>query len=186
MKLIVMDMQKGITVDALYNFDQFIENTVKIIEAARANQIEVIYVQHDDGPGSGFTQGDEAFEIADQIAPRAGEKIYVKNHGSCFGNKDFTKYLEDAGEDTLIIVGLLTNYCVNTTVQSAFERGYKVIIPEGTNSTFDNQYMTGETAYKFFNDATWADYFAKCVSMDEALEMLKNPDQQTTLNQRST
>ena len=36
------------------------------------------------------------------------------------------------------------------------------------------------------NDATWADYFAKCVSMDEALEMLKNPDQQTTLNQRST
>lgn len=186
MKLIIMDMQKGITVDALYNFDQFIENTVKIIEAARANQIEVIYVQHDDGPGSGFTQGDEAFEIADQVAPRAGEKIYVKNHGSCFGNKDFTKYLEDAGEDTLIIVGLLTNYCVNTTVQSAFERGYKVIIPEGTNSTFDNQYMTGETAYKFFNDATWADYFAKCVSMDEALEMLKNPDQQTTLNQRST
>lgn len=28
MKLIVMDMQKGITVDALYNYDHFIENTV--------------------------------------------------------------------------------------------------------------------------------------------------------------
>ena len=173
MKLIVMDMQKGITVDALYNFERFIENTGKILAAARENQIEVIYVQHDDGPGSGFTQGDEAFEIADQVAPRPGEKRFVKHHGSCFGNKDFTNYLEDAGEDTLIIMGLLTNFCVNTTVQSAFERGYKVLIPEGTNSTFDNQYMTGETAYKFFNEGTWADYFAKCVSVEETIELMK-------------
>ena len=179
MKLIVMDMQKGITVDALYNYDHFIENTVNILKAARENQIEVIYVQHDNGPGSGFSQGDEAFEIADQVAPHPGEKRFVKHHGSCFGNKDFTKYLEDAGEDTLIIMGLLTNFCVNTTVQSAFERGYKVIIPEGTNSTFDNQYMTGETAYKFFNEATWADYFAKCVSVEEAIALMK---QQSRLN----
>ena len=99
--------------------------------------------------------------------------MFIKHHGSCFGNTDFTKYLEDAGEDTLIIMGLLTNFCVNTTVQSAFERGYKVIIPEGTNSTFDNDYMTGETAYRFFNEATWADYFAKCVSLEETIELLQ-------------
>ncbi|MBQ3704664.1 MAG: cysteine hydrolase [Oscillospiraceae bacterium] len=173
MKLIVMDMQKGLMGNELYNFDHFLENTGKVLRAARENGIEVIYVQHDDGPGSGLTQGDEAFEIAEQVAPQAGEKIFTKNHGSCFGNKDFTKYLEDAGDDTLIIMGLLTNFCVNTTVQSAFERGYKVLIPEGTNSTFDNQYMTGETAYKFFNEATWADYFAKCLSVEETIARMK-------------
>ena len=173
MKLIAMDLQKGLVNEGLYNFQHFLENTEKTIDAARENGVEVIYVQHDDGPGSGFSQGDEAFEIADQVAPHPGEKRFVKHHGSCFGNKDFTKYLEDAGEDTLIIMGLLTNFCVNTTVQSAFERGYKVIIPEGTNSTFDNQYMTGETAYKFFNEATWADYFAKCLSVEETMELMK-------------
>ena len=173
MKLIAMDLQKGLVNEHLYNFQHFFENTVRIIDAARENGIEVIYVQHDDGPGSGFTQGDEAFEIAEQIAPHAGEKIFTKNHGSCFGNPQLRKYLEEAGEDTVMLVGLITNGCVDTTVKSGFDRGYRMIIPEGTNSTFDNQYMTGETAYRFFNEGLWPDYFAKCVSVEEAIALMK-------------
>ena len=54
MKLLVIDIQKGITDSRLFNFDEFIDNTSRIIQAARDNQIEVIYFQHDDGPGTGF------------------------------------------------------------------------------------------------------------------------------------
>ena len=49
MKLLVIDIQKGITNERLYNFDHFIQNTVRIINTARQNKVEVIYVQHDDG-----------------------------------------------------------------------------------------------------------------------------------------
>ena len=90
MKLLVIDIQKGITDSRLFNFDEFIDNTSRIIQAARDNQIEVIYFQHDDGPGTGFSIGDEEFEIAEQVHPREGEKIFTKNINSCFGNKDFT------------------------------------------------------------------------------------------------
>ena len=45
---------------------------------------------HDDGPGTGFSIGDEDFEIAEQVIPKEGEKIFIKNINSCFGNKDFT------------------------------------------------------------------------------------------------
>lgn len=48
MKLLVIDIQKGITDSRLYNFESFIENTTQIIKAARDNHIEVIYFQHDD------------------------------------------------------------------------------------------------------------------------------------------
>lgn len=41
--------------------------------------------------------------------------------------------------------GLQTNFCIDATVKSAFERGYNVIVPKGTNSTFDNDYMNAET-----------------------------------------
>ena len=54
MKLLVIDIQKGITDSRLFNFDAFIDNTIRVIKAARDNQIEVIYFQHDDGPGTGF------------------------------------------------------------------------------------------------------------------------------------
>ena len=107
MKLLVIDIQKGITDSRLFNFDEFIDNTSRIIQAARDNQIEVIYFQHDDGLGTGFSIGDEEFEIAEQVHPREGEKIFTKNINSCFGNKDFTDYVKD--ENTLMIVGLQTS-----------------------------------------------------------------------------
>ena len=70
-----------------------------------------------------------------------------------------------------MIIGLQTNYCIDATVKSAFERGYEVIIPEGTNSTFDNDYMTGETAVKYYNEDVW-DNVADVVTFDEAVAML--------------
>ena len=75
-----------------------------------------------------------------------------------------------------MIVGLQTNFCIDATVKSAFERGYEVIIPQGTNSTFDNDYMDGETTYKYYNDMMWPGRFAKCVSLDEAFLMLGNEE----------
>ena len=187
MKLLVIDIQKGITDSRLFNFDEFIDNTSRIIQAARDNQIEVIYFQHDDGPGTGFSIGDEEFEIAEQVHPilelfrdfeqnglhpREGEKIFTKNINSCFGNKDFTDYVKD--ENTLMIVGLQTNFCIDATVKSAFERGYKVIVPQGANSTFDNDYMSGEETYKYYNDMMWPKRFATCVSVDEAIKLMQS------------
>ena len=173
MKLIVIDMQKALLDDELYNLNGLLENVSKLIEAARANRVEVIYVQHDAGEGSGFSVGDEAFEIADEVAPQAGEKVFVKRASSSFTNREFAAYLEKEEGDTLLIVGLQTNFCIDATVKSAFERGYDVFIPEGTNSTFDNDYMTGETTYNYYMNEVWPDLFADCVSMDEALEMIR-------------
>ncbi|MBR3037975.1 MAG: cysteine hydrolase [Clostridia bacterium] len=173
MKLIVIDMQKALLDDELYNLNGLLDNVSKLIEAARANRVEVIYVQHDAGEGSGFSVGDEAFEIADEVAPQAGEKVFVKRASSSFTNREFAAYLEKEEGDTLLIVGLQTNFCIDATVKSAFERGYDVFIPEGTNSTFDNPYMSGKTTYKYYMNEVWPDLFADCVTLDEALEMIR-------------
>ena len=42
MKLIVIDVQKGITDERLYDFDGFIRNVTNIIDAARKNNVKVI------------------------------------------------------------------------------------------------------------------------------------------------
>ena len=174
MKLIVIDVQKGITDERLYDFDGFIRNVTNIIDAARKNNVEVIYVQHDDGPGTGFSFGDKDFEIADQVAPKENEKIFIKTINSCFGNNDLANYLRESREKDLMIVGLQTNFCIDASVKSAFERGYKVIIPKGTNSTFDNDYMDRETTYKYYNDMMWPERFASCISVDDAIKMIED------------
>ena len=172
MILLVVDIQKGITDERLYAFDSFIENAKRLIDTARKNNVEVIYVQHDDGPGTGFSIGDVDFEIADQVTTLENEKVYIKDVNSCFGNKEFAEYLESTGEKELMVIGLQTNFCIDATVKSAFDRGYKVIIPAGSNSTFDNDYMDAETTYRYYNEMMWPNRFAECVPVEEAAAML--------------
>ena len=173
MKLVVVDMQKGLAVDGLYSFDLFIKNVITLIEAARKNKVEIIYIQHDDGEGSGLSQGDKAFEIADQVKPKKNEKTFVKTARSCFTNKLFEEYLEDNNESELMIVGLQTEFCIDATVKSAVEKGYKVYLPQGTNSTFDNDYLTGEKIVQFYSEWIWPGV-AECISMKKALKLLDN------------
>ena len=79
--------------------------------------------------------------------------------------------MEHQADKHLMIIGLQTNYCIDCTIKSAFERGFKIIIPEGTNSTFDNDYMTGETTVKYYNEDVWEE-LVDAVSFEEAIDML--------------
>jgi len=171
MILLVVDMQKGIVDKELYAFDSFMNKTVQLIDAARKNHVEVVYVQHDAGPDSGLSVGDSGFEIVDQVSPKPGEKVFVKTINSCFGNKKLKKYLKHQKDKRLMIIGLQTNYCIDATVKSAFERGYEVIIPEGANTTFDNDYMTGETTVRYYNEDVWEE-LVESVTLEEAVDML--------------
>ena len=172
MILLVIDMQKGLVDEDLYDYESFTENVKKLINAARNNNVEVIYFRHDAGLGSGFSAGDESFEIADGFEPVPGEKVFDKTINSCFGNKEFKAYMKQQEDRRLMIAGLQTNYCIDATVKSAFERGYEVIIPEGSNSTFDNNYMTGETTVRYYNEDVWEE-LVESVTVDEAIDMMK-------------
>ena len=63
MILLVIDTQKGITDERLYAFEKFKNNIKLLISEARKHKVEIVYVRHDDGPGTGFSVGDEEFEI---------------------------------------------------------------------------------------------------------------------------
>ncbi|MCR5552598.1 MAG: cysteine hydrolase [Oscillospiraceae bacterium] len=171
MILLVIDVQKALVDEDLYAYETFVDSVVRLVDAARKNGVEVVFVQHDAGAGSGLSIGDEGFEIIDEIKPEVGEKVFVKTVNSCFGNKDFKAYMEQQTDRRLMIVGLQTNYCIDATVKSAFERGFEVIIPEGTNSTFDNNYMNAETTVRYYNEDVWEE-IVDSVTLEEAIDLM--------------
>ncbi len=173
MVLLVVDTQKGITDSRLYEFEKVTANIKLLIAKARENNIEVIFVQHDDGPGSGFSKGDEDFEIYEEFAPQKDEKIFYKSVNSAFNpSTGLTKYLSAKNEKQIMVVGLQTDFCIDATVKSGFEQGYQMIVPAYANSTRDNSYFSKETAYHFYNDFMWPKRYAKCISMDEAIKLI--------------
>ncbi|MBQ6797131.1 MAG: isochorismatase family protein [Clostridia bacterium] len=174
MILLVLDAQIWLTNQELYRYEKFVDGTKQIIEAARENNVEVIYVQHDNGPGTGFSKDDAEFEINQEFYPHEGEKRYVKTVSSAFQGTGLKEYLKDKDENTVVIAGLLTNFCMDATIKSAFEMGLRVIVPEGTNTTFDNPYMDKEKTYKYYNEFMWPGRFAECISVEDTIQLMKS------------
>jgi len=170
--LLVVDVQTALIKEHPYNEDKVIDNIKELISAARANGKEVLYVRHDDGKGSDLEYGTEGWQVYAKIAPNKDEKVFDKKYNSAFLKTGLKDYLDSKGIDTIILVGLQTEYCIDTTCKSAFEYGHKIIIPEETNTTFDNEYLSGEKLYEFYNYKIWDKRFANVLSVEETITIL--------------
>nr|WP_232436810.1 hypothetical protein [Paenibacillus senegalimassiliensis] len=99
--------------DNIENFDLFVSNVKTLLATARENNIEVIYIRHDDGIGEELTKG-----------------------------------------------------------AAGFEHGFQITIPEYTNSTVDNRFLSAEHSYKYYNEFIWNRRYANCVTMEEVLGIM--------------
>ena len=172
MVLLVVDTQKLITKDKLYNFSTFVSNVEKIISAARKNDIEIIYIRHDDGPGSELTKGADGFEIYERFQPISDEKIFDKKVNSAFKGTGLLEYLIDKDEKDIVIVGIQTDLCVDATIKCGFEHGFNMIVPAYANTTVDNKFMSAENSYKYHNEFIWNGRYAECISIDETIRKM--------------
>lgn len=171
MVLLVVDAQAGIVTDDLYARDAFVQNVTALISTARTSGIEVIYVRHDDGEE--LTQGVDGFEIYRQFSPQGTEKIFNKNVNSSFRDTGLLSYLAAKQEQKIMVVGLQTDFCIDATIKCGFEHGFTMIVPAHCNTTVDNAFMTGEQSYRYYNEKMWNVRYAHCVSLEDAVAMLK-------------
>jgi len=71
------------------------------------------------------------------LEPRAGEPIVDKHHYSGFVGTELDEILRQHRIETLILVGVATNVCVDSTLRDGFFRGYYIVLLEdcvGSNS----------------------------------------------------
>jgi len=74
------------------------------------------------------TRGSEGARIVEEFLAE-GDVVVEKNKDSGFYETELHERLQELGVDTVIITGMQTQICVQTTAADAFFRGYKVIVP---------------------------------------------------------
>ena len=75
-----------------------------------------------------FVKGTWGAEIVDCLTPKPGDIVLEGKRGlDAFASTNIDFILRSKGIQTLVLAGFLTNCCVESTMRSAYERGYEVI-----------------------------------------------------------
>jgi biuret amidohydrolase len=85
----------------------------------------------DKGPmGRILVRGEYGHDIVDELKPAAGEPVIDKPGKGAFYATDLDAILKSRGIGQLIVCGVTTEVCVNTTVREANDRGYDCLVLE--------------------------------------------------------
>ncbi len=106
-------------------------------------------------------------QVVDALDRRDEDITVVKRRYSGFFNTDLDLTLKDMMIDTVIVMGVVTNICVRSTVHDAFFHGYRVVVPE------DCVAATGprEQESSLYDIAT---HFGAVTSSTEIIDALQN------------
>ena len=170
--LVVVDVQEALVREGLYNKENFIANIQELLQFGRDKGLEVIYVRHDDGAGEELTKGKPGYEIYHAIEPQDGEIVFDKSYNSMFKKTGMKEYLKEKHITNLIIMGLQTELCIDATLKGGVEYGYRMIVPKGAVTTFDNGGLTASQINEFYYNTIWNGRFARVLSIEEIKESL--------------
>jgi len=75
-------------------------------------------------------------EVIASLAPAPGELVLDKNTSSAFNSTGIEWLLRNMEVETLVLAGMATDMCVETTARDAADRGFNVIVVEDATATF--------------------------------------------------
>lgn len=134
--LLVIDMQIALT-DMAYQAKEVLACVSGLIRRARAAGVPVIHVQHDHASWAPLTAGAPTWEIHPEVAPAPGEVVIGKTASDAFHDTPLGAALERCGADHLVVTGMQTEYCVDTTCRRAISLGYDVTLVADGHTTRD-------------------------------------------------
>ena len=183
-----IDLQEEHRHDERYlveGYDSVLRNAARLQDAARHNGVPVFHCAyvvdladharpfHPTGPDgrSAFSDRDDPLTaVCPEVAPRASERLLVKNEASAFGKGPLLGELRAAGVEWLVVAGVWTEACVDATVKDAINLGLHVLlVKDACGSGGLAMHQTGilNLANRLYGGAV-VDTQAACALMDGA------------------
>jgi ureidoacrylate peracid hydrolase len=114
-----------------------------------------------------LTAGSRGFELYADLDVRPADTILVKKRFSAFiqGSSDIDRHLREAGIDTVVIVGTLTNVCCESSARDAMMLNYRLVFVADANAALndDEHNATLTSILRVFGDVA---------TTDEVIELL--------------
>ncbi|WP_233569619.1 cysteine hydrolase family protein [Falsibacillus albus] len=137
--------------DLVYNHKELIQKLKKLIADARSSETPIFYVQHNEKEGEPLESGTKGCEIHPEIAPDIGDVIIQKFTPDSFFNTNLGEELKKKDIEHLVLAGIQTEMCVDTTCRSAFSKEYDVTLVSDAHSTWNSTEITAQQIINHHN-----------------------------------
>jgi nicotinamidase-related amidase len=137
--LLIIDVQQALCAgtDAAFDVERVIGRINEVSAWARAAGIPVVLIQHeaDEGP---LQFGARGWQLDERLQTAPGDVRLRKTATDSFHKTDLHGLLQSQAVERLIVCGLQSDFCVDTTVRRAMALGYPVTLVSDAHSTVDN------------------------------------------------
>ncbi|MFL5761999.1 MAG: cysteine hydrolase family protein [Thermomicrobiales bacterium] len=143
---VVIDLQNEIVdgEERAYRRDELLETVAGLLADARQANVPVIFVQHNAPKYEPLTPGNPGWQIHPAVAPLPGERIVQKLAADSFAGTPLRSELDALGITNVVLAGMQTEVCIDTTARRAISLGYDVTLIADGHSTYDNEFLTAE------------------------------------------
>lgn len=136
--LLVVDVQdsfkKGSRWEQVSN-PRFESNVTRLIDAYREAGLPVIFILHNDSD-PGFRPGDPEVRLMDFLRREESDPLLLKNTRNSFTSTNLQEILEARGVRRVVVTGISTEQCCETTTRVAADLGYDVDFVTEATATF--------------------------------------------------
>jgi nicotinamidase-related amidase len=170
--LLIIDVQTALCSGewAAFDIDRVVERINDVAAKARAAGVPVVLVQHEDeGP---LQFGAEGWQLYERLATYPEDIRVRKTATDSFHKTELHSLLQSRSVGKLVICGLQSEFCVDSTVRGALAHGYPVVLVSDAHSTLENGVLSAAQISAHHN-ATLAniDSFGPRVTTTPAAEL---------------
>lgn len=161
--LLIIDMQTGLYDGPEKPFERGrVLNTInQLIQRAREANAPIFVARHTGPAGSPIEAGSPLWQLWPGLnVDENRDHLFNKTRPSCFLGTDLAQQLSTTQVDGLVIVGMKTQFCVDTTCRVAVELGFSVVLPEDGHTCVDTPALSAEAIIEHHN-ATLAGAFVR-------------------------
>ena len=138
--LILIDIQKGFDEPrwGKRNNPEAENNARRLLDAWRQSGYPIFHIQHlSVNPDSPLSPKAPGSAIKDIVKPVAGEPVITKKVNSAFIGTDLEQRLRSAGITQVVLAGITTDHCVNTSTRMAANLGFEAVFVSDATVAFE-------------------------------------------------
>jgi nicotinamidase-related amidase len=175
--LLIVDLQRDYFPEGAFPLPgapDAVQAAGRVLDAWRAQGRPVVHLRHVwDAPEATFMRpGTDGVEIHPRVTPADDEAVIDKAMPNGFVGTDLETQLRALGNDELVVLGMMSNMCVDGTARAAADLGFKVTVVHdacaAADLEFDGREIPAAAVHGAFM-AALADAYGTVVSADELL-----------------